>query len=311
MFDKLKYIFLVPAILLVGFTFMPTGTSTADIVAGYNTTNSYSASGATYLNYLSAAPVTSSSTEDTPYLSTLREKVCKEATELCTTYGYGEGGDTWEVDTPGAQGRISRTSEQATSYAMVQEQMKSDGQIGMQCAGFASYCWVAAIAINAPMDINVAGLIDTWGVYDELKGIDDAIVWEVVKSGETKTPTSECKEAAYDFVINNAEPGDLLFYVDNDYYLPDDAYKGKYEILQFPPLQVSVGGKVFYYEKGHTSPWAHVEVYLGEGKIAGSNTTDPVWKQAYIKDFTAWAKPYILSMSDAAKIVAGLGFANP
>lgn len=81
MTHKLKFLSLLPVILLVAFTLMPTGATSAEVMAGYGHTTTYSSySGASYRTYLTSTATTNGDLPD------IGEQIVADATGSCTDY---------------------------------------------------------------------------------------------------------------------------------------------------------------------------------------------------------------------------------
>lgn len=277
MSNKLIALLLIPAILLVLFTHMPTGSSAADVVAGYNETNTYSASSASYMNYLTATQTNENANDSAA--RAYGNQIAAKAIELCEVYGYGYGGGDWQTNHAGISpaGRINRNGPWPSTYGGIQAQINAANvDIHLQCAGFASYCWVSVLNTDAPINQTVGNLLGVWEVH------------ALLTTGGTNAAGN------YEYIISNANPGDLIFFIDEDFRSGDD----------WPLTRPAITYEQAINNAGNCSPWAHVEVYLGEGMIAGSNSTSEVWKQAYIKELSTTRQMWLLKVDDAGVKVA-------
>ena len=105
---KIARLLFVPVLLMVVFSLMPTGSSTDEVLAGYQSTTSFSASGSSYLLYMMQFRLAKDSDYDAKFASSIGQSISALAVDLCEQLGNGGNTSYSEGERLGSFGIVHR-----------------------------------------------------------------------------------------------------------------------------------------------------------------------------------------------------------
>lgn len=192
---KVAILLFVPVLLMVVFSMMPTGASADEVIAGYQSTTSFSSSGSSHLLYMMQFSLVDDNEYDSQYAGSIGKQIAQLAVDLCEQ--LGNGGNTSYSDSAGRKvGQFrystSNTVDYSTSEALRQNVMAmlkdSDKTCNISCCGFATFCWERMLTGRSPYGTSCTSTIAE-NFQDIIEG-----------------------DGTVQYIIDNAKPGDLLFY---------------------------------------------------------------------------------------------------
>lgn len=192
---KVAVVLFVPILLMVVFTLMPTGVSSAEVLEGYQSTTSFASSGGSQLLYMMQFNLVKDAEYDAKYAGDIGKQIAQLGIDLCEQ--LGNGGNSSYSDISGrrvGQFRYStanvggyRTSEilRQNIVAMLSDSSKT---CNISCCGFATFCWERLLTGKSPYGTSCTSTI-AQNFQDIIEG-----------------------DGTVQYIMDHAKPGDLLFY---------------------------------------------------------------------------------------------------
>ena len=269
---KIARLLFVPVLLMVVFSLMPTGSSTDEVLAGYQSTTSFSASGSSYLLYMMQFRLAKDSDYDAKFASSIGQSISALAVDLCEQ--LGNGGNTSYSDAGGRKiGQFrystSSTGDYATSNALrssVVEMLRNPSKTSnISCCAFATFCWEVLLTGNSPY-----GTGCTTTVAGNFQNIIEG-------------------DGTMQYVIDHAKPGDILFYTKIAGSSPPTAVNGAYshaELYIGSYSGVDASGNP--YEIEHACAGSNEPTNRRDACIKPLATTVPRGRYVYLVSLEKW-----------------------
>lgn len=209
---KVANFLFIPVILMVAFTLFPTGSSSEEVLEGYQSTMTFARSNAAYLLYMSQFQAVQDADYDARYAGSIGEKIAAFAAELCED--FGNGGNTTYNDVDGRKvGQFRYSTSNTNGYASRDALMQSIQQMlsdtsktsTISCCAFATFTWEALLNGRSPYGTGCTTTVSN-NFQDIIEG-----------------------DGTSQYIIDNAKPGDLLFYTTTGGSEPPIASKGNYK----------------------------------------------------------------------------------
>lgn len=192
---KIAILLFIPVLLMVVFTLMPTGNSTSDVLEGYQSTTSFARSSSAYLLYMTQFQAASSNNHDEKFAGSIGEKIAAFAVTLCEEFGNG-GNVAYSEESGRKVGQFRYSTSATADYSSREALLQSIQSLAkdtantsnISCCAFATFCWDMLLTGNSPYGTGCTSTVAN-NFQDIIEG-----------------------DGTAQYIIDNAKPGDLLFY---------------------------------------------------------------------------------------------------
>lgn len=274
---KVAILLLAPVLLMVVFTLYPTGSTRSEVMEGYQSTTTFVRSSSSYLLYMSQFRAAVEVNNTKKFAENIGTKIARFAAALCEK--LGNGGNVSYSDAGGRKVGQFRYSTSTTAgyssrdalYQNVQEMLRDPSKTCyISCCGFATFCWDIFLTGHSPYGTGCTTTVAN-NFQDMIEG-----------------------DGTAQYVIDNAEPGDLLFYTKTGGTVPPVA-----EHQNYKHVEIYIGQ--------YSGVDAYGKKYMIDYACAGSNQ-DRLNRDACIKPLAATvgnSHPYVYMVSLAKWISSG------
>lgn len=271
---KVAIFLFIPVLLMVVFNMMPTGASADEVISGYQSTTSFSSSENSHLLYMMQFNLASDASYDSKYAGSIGKQIAKLAIDLCEQ--LGNGGNTSYSDFAGRKvGQFrystSNTADYSTSESLRQNVMAmlkdSSKTCNISCCGFATFCWERLLTGRSPYGTSCTSTI-AQNFQDIIEG-----------------------DGTVQYIMDNAKPGDLLFYTKTESTSPPiaDPSSRNYEHAELYIGSYSgIDAKGTPYELEHACAGSNESVGRRDACIKPLATTVPEGRYVYLVSLEKW-----------------------